>query len=147
MFEMPLPQPMLVVSIVICGSQALKRAKKAAKKARAQGQDEDDPGIQLGLAEGSAGEESEGDGSSLSNDDNKEYADPAEREAARQAAARRMKLAARERKQRADPAHAGMKAAQLQPGSAGNGALDIGQLTLADQEAIALRILGAQARR
>ena len=129
-----------------CGSQALKQAKKAAKKARAQGQDEHAPGIQLGLAEGPAGEDSEGDGS-VSNDDDEGHADPAEVEAARQAAARRQKLAARERKLRADPSHAGMKVAQQHPGSAGDGGLDIGQLTLADQEAIALRILGAHARR
>ncbi|KAK9845124.1 hypothetical protein WJX74_010820 [Apatococcus lobatus] len=130
--------------------QALKRQKKAARKAKAQGQDEDGPGIQLGsglgLEEGSCDDETDRPSRHRPSSDDEDHADPAEAEAARQAAARRLKLAAKERKLRSDPAHAGMKAARIPSGLSGNGGLDVGTLTLADQEAIALRILGAQAR-
>ncbi len=90
------------------------------------------------------------EGGSLSEDEGQMLAhkgplDPADVEAARQEAGRRQKLAARARKQHADPAHAGMQA--LRNGAAKPEVVDVGTLTLADQEAIALRILGAQARR
>ena len=131
--------------------QALKRQKKAARKARAKGQDEDAPGIQLASGNGLDDEVSDEDSEGLHRhgdmSDDGTDADPAKDEAARQAAARNLKLAAKERKLRADPAHAGMRAAQASSDPVSNGGLDIGNLTLADQEAIALRILGAQARR
>ena len=131
--------------------QALKRQKKAARKARAQGQDEDAPGIQLASGSGLDDEVSDEDGErphrhGPMTDDGNDH-NPADAAAARQAAARNLKLAAKEQKLRADPAHAGMKAAQAPSAPTSNSGLNIRSLTLADQEAIALRILGAQARR
>ncbi len=94
--------------------------------------------VQLG-SQADGAEESSGDEDAEDND-------PAAAEAARQETARRQKQVAKGRKARADPAHAGMQMPRTN-GQAASGSLDVGALTLADQEAIALRILGAQALR
>lgn len=116
--------------------QALKRQKKAARKARSQGQD-DSAEVQLGQGSDSA-DQSSGDDEDI---------DPAAAEATRRETARRLKQIAKEHKSRAVLAHAGMRVAKDKSGQAAIGPQNVGALTLADQEAIALRILGAQAQR